>query len=101
MKITLVNKNFSASIEDKTSQGGKDYKAVSVCQSFKNKDGEYEKKYFNMFQEDIGSLIGVLTALQTEFVIQNTAEIFGNSKPNNASPVDTSMSDEESEDLPF
>lgn len=73
LNIFKISKYFNVSIQTKTSKSSnKDYVACSICQSVKNQNGEYEKKYLNCFVEDLMHLRTAIDSALNEYTTENT-----------------------------
>lgn len=100
MKIIKIGNNFSATVESKTSQAGKEYTSVSICQSSKGKTGEWEKKYLNMFPEDLLKLSAMCLSAYNDYITEETSRVLG-TKPAEQ-PVETQVEDDFiNDEIPF
>lgn len=110
IKVAKLGRRFAIYIETKTSQVGNDYEAVSICQSVKTKDGQWEKKYLNMFPDDLMQLIAVGQSALNDYIHQNTnATLNGANNSNNSAPATSQVTaqpsspveDDYEDEIPF
>lgn len=102
MKLKIDNYPFAVSAETKESKAGKEYISIGVSHSFKDKNGDRQKTYFNFIDErDLLVLANALNRAYAGIISAKNEEHFKDT-PKEEQPKDEvseSIDDEVSESI--